>query len=274
MVQKKKQLSTVVRKQVKSKKKVQKPFFHSLFKFIDKHTFLIFGVLIIIMVIVYAIYISKFEKITEDTTVTPTIPPTEPPTEPPTDPHTLSPDTTQDSTETIFPYKTIMLILLSIATVTFLMSVLAKRDDQVSDLAGMPIFYLPKIVILLLIIPIGVSASDVETYKMYFIWSIILVGLTVVWMGILYNMPEKASLRNIEEKSKNTAPTEDAGTNTSPVERDISTKNDQNSPIEYSNNQRSRTAFLNNVNLNNLKRQQNQSNMNQKPKRRHRWVFF
>ena len=85
-----------------------------------------------------------------------------------------------------------MLILLSLATVTFLISVLVERDNQVTKLADMPIFYLPKLVILLLLIPIGVSVSDVQLYKMYFIWSIILVALTVVWMGVLYNMPKKA----------------------------------------------------------------------------------
>ncbi len=233
MVQKKKQLSTQERKQVKSKKKIQKPFFHSLFKFIDKHTFLIFGVLIIIMVIVYAVYISKFEKITEDTTVTPTIlpiePPTEPPTDPPTDPDTLSPDTTQDSTETIYRYKLIMLILLSVATVTFLISVLVKRDNQVTALADMPIFYLPKLVIVLLLIPIGVSASDVQLYKMYFIWSIILVSLTLVWMGVLYNMPEKA---NGPQKSGEKA------NGPQKLGREVTSRNDEVTNTNQRNNQR------------------------------------
>ena len=55
------------------RKKVSKPIFHTVFKFIDKHTFAIFCILILIMIIVGGLYLLQNQKLKEDTSVTPMI---------------------------------------------------------------------------------------------------------------------------------------------------------------------------------------------------------
>ena len=154
------------------RKKVSKPIFHTVFKFIDKHTFAIFCILILIMIIVCGLYLLQNQNLKEDTSVTPMIT-NEPLTDSP--PPILDPTDAPPKDLDTTSFSTTIMILTILGGVFFAVSflIILLGGTQEFSIAGTRMFPLPAVAFGLFAVSLGLTLSKDDPNKVYVIISII-----------------------------------------------------------------------------------------------------